>query len=72
MVYGYFFQKQMVTAITLAMTEQKLNNEGNVDLNGEAKPYTIANELYQKGLMYYQRYRAVDNLIAIDFFLAAK
>ncbi|MCJ8319131.1 MAG: winged helix-turn-helix domain-containing protein [Colwellia sp.] len=70
-IYGYFFQKHMVSALTQAITEQKLSH-GVVEKNDqESNSEQIAEELYQKGLLYYRRYRAVDNLIAIDFYKKA-
>jgi len=69
--YGYIFQQQMVSAITSAITEQQGSNQDAVVHKGEPNTEQIANEHYKKGLLYYQRYRAVDNLIAIDFFKKA-
>jgi len=70
-VYGYFFQKNMLSAITQTVTEKTVNIDKN-DINKEKpKAEQIAQALYQKGLSYYQRYRAVDNLIAIDFYKKA-
>lgn len=67
-IYGYFFQNPILSAITHAITDKTVSIDAS-DIN-EGKPNTeqVAQELYQKGLLYYQRYRAVDNIIAIDFF----
>jgi len=70
-IYGYFFQQHMVSAIAQAITEQKVGIEGVDENGGEPIAEQVANEFYQKGLLYYQRYRAVDNLIAIDFYKKA-
>lgn len=70
-VYGYFFQQQMVSAITDAITDQQVILEEVVQSTKVSKAEQLAQAHYQKGLLYYQRYREVDNLIAIDFFKKA-
>ncbi len=55
--------------LTVAVTDQLL-----AIMDNKKEPFNsqkIALEYYQKGAQYYKRYRAIDNIIAIDFFKKA-